>query len=176
MVHGRGKVHGRDEDGVGQVKEEGDGEFEQAVRVTGAQKILKASWHLAGGRTRVDIGGGRFIGLGLKTGGASGAAAWRLQRARGIIAKLVSRRSEVVKTACPSVAHTKKWTDLPLRGRLLLGMKTDGNGRENPSTISVSVFYYEKRERERNSQVRERKRDITVTETGGNQKIYQNTL
>jgi len=28
---------------------------------------LKASWHLAGARTRVDIGGGRFAGLGLKT-------------------------------------------------------------------------------------------------------------
>ena len=48
--------------------------------------------------------------------------------------------------------------------------------RENHSTISVSVFYDGKRERERNSRVRERKRDITVTETGGNRKIYQNPL
>ena len=55
-------------------------------------------------------------------------------------------------------------------------MKTDGNGRENPSTISVFVFYYGKWERERNSRVRERKRDITVTETGGNRKIYRNVL
>ena len=57
-----------------------------------------------------------------------------------------------------------------------LGIKTDWNGRENSSTISVSVFYYGKRERERNSQVRERKRDITVTKTGGNRKIYRNAL
>ena len=28
MVHGRARVHERDEDGVSQVKEEGDGEFE----------------------------------------------------------------------------------------------------------------------------------------------------
>ena len=55
-------------------------------------------------------------------------------------------------------------------------MKTDGNRRENPSTISVSVFYYGKRERERDSQVREQKQDITVTETGGNRKIYRNVL
>jgi len=53
-------------------------------------------------------------------------------------------------------------------------MKTDGNGRENPST--VSVFYYGKRERVRNSWVRERKRNITVTETDGNRKIYRNAL
>jgi hypothetical protein len=57
-----------------------------------------------------------------------------------------------------------------------VGMKTDGNGRENPSIIYVSVFYYGKRERERNSQVREQKRDITVTKTGGNRKIYRNAL
>ena len=55
-------------------------------------------------------------------------------------------------------------------------MKTDGNGRMNSSTISVSIFYYGKRERKRNSRVRERKRDITVTETGGNPKIYQKAL
>ena len=55
-------------------------------------------------------------------------------------------------------------------------MKTDGNGRENPSTISVSAFYTGKWERERNSRVRERKRDIMVMETGGNRKIYWNVL
>ena len=33
------------------------------------ENILKASWHLAGGQTRVDIEGGRFTGLGLKNGG-----------------------------------------------------------------------------------------------------------
>ena len=32
-----------------------------------ARKILKASWHLTGGQTSVDIGDGRFTGLGLKT-------------------------------------------------------------------------------------------------------------
>ena len=31
--------------------------------------------------------GGKFAGLGLKTGGASGAARWRLRRARGVIVK-----------------------------------------------------------------------------------------
>ena len=50
-------------------------------------------------------------------------------------------------------------------------MKTDVNGRENPSTVSVSVFYYRKRERERNSQERERQRDIRVTEMGGTGKF-----
>jgi hypothetical protein len=39
---------------------------------------------------------------------------------------------------------------------LQLGMKTDGNGQQNPSTISVPIFYYGKREWERNSQERER--------------------
>ena len=57
-----------------------------------------------------------------------------------------------------------------------LGIKTDWNGRENSSTISVFVFYYGKRERERNSRVREWKWDITVMETGGNRKIYLNAL
>ena len=63
----------------------------------GSRKILKASWHLVGGRTHVDIrdgrfigldlklGGGRFAGLGLQTGGASGR--WRLWKARGVEAK-----------------------------------------------------------------------------------------
>jgi len=49
-------------------------------------------------------------------------------------------------------------------------MKRDGNGRENLSTISVSVFYYGKQEWERNSRVRERKRDIMVTKMGGTEK------
>ena len=52
-----------------------------------AQKIFKTSWHLVEGRTCIDIGrwqvyqfgpqnwaGGRFAGLGLKTGGTAGAA------------------------------------------------------------------------------------------------------
>ena len=56
---------------------------------------------------------------------------------------------------------------------------SDENGRnrqENLLNIFVFIFYYGKREQERNSQVRERKRDITVTETGGNRKIYRNAL
>ena len=57
-----------------------------------------------------------------------------------------------------------------------LEMKIDGNGWENHSTISVSVFYIGKREWERNNRVRERKRDITDKETGGNRKIYRNAL
>ena len=61
-------------------------------------------------------GGGRFAGLGLKTRGASGAAGWRLQRARGVFAKLASRRREVVKTAYFSGTPTKSWTVLRLMG------------------------------------------------------------
>ena len=40
---------------------------------------------LGGSQTRIDIAGGRFAGLGLKTGGASGR--WWLWRARGVEAK-----------------------------------------------------------------------------------------
>jgi hypothetical protein len=57
-----------------------------------------------------------------------------------------------------------------------VGMKTEGNGWENPSTISVSIFYYRKREWERKSQERERKRDMRVTKMGGNQNINRNAL
>ena len=60
-------------------------------------------------------GGGRFAGLDLKTGDASGAAEWRLRKARGVIAKLASRRNEVVNAACPSGGPIKNWTVLPLR-------------------------------------------------------------
>ena len=67
VVHRRARAYGHNKDDVGQVKEEGDGKFEQALRVTGARKILKASWHLAGVQTCVYIGGGSFSGLGLKT-------------------------------------------------------------------------------------------------------------
>ena len=59
---------------------------------------------------------------------------------------------------------------------LKVGMKTDRNGWENCSTISVSVFYYGKREQEWNSWVEERKRGMMVMEMGGNKKIYRNTL
>ena len=84
-----------------------------------ARKILKASWYLMGGRTRVDIGGGRFIGLDDKIRGASSAAEWQLWKARGIIVKLASRRNEVIKAACMSGAPTKRWKVLSLRIFLL---------------------------------------------------------
>ena len=87
------------------------------------------------GRTRVNIGGGRFsgfgvktrgtsdmrggrfAGLGLKTRGTSSAAGWWLQRAHGVIVKLALRRSEVVKAMCPSKSGglVKTWIVLPLR-------------------------------------------------------------
>ena len=57
-----------------------------------------------------------------------------------------------------------------------LRMKTDENGRETPSTISISIFCYEKQEREQNNREQERRRDIRVTEMGGNRKIYRNAL
>ena len=47
---------------------------------------------------------GRFTGLDLKTGSASG---WRLRRVRDVIAKFALRRSEVVKATCPSSAPVK---------------------------------------------------------------------
>ena len=69
-------------------------------------------------------------------------------------------------------------------GRLVAGLRAgwgrgcewDENGRENLSTIFVSVFYYGNQERERNSRIRKRKRDIMVMETSGNRKVYRNAL
>ena len=63
-----------------------------------------------------DMRGGRFAGLGLKTRGTSSAAGWWLQRARGVIVKLASRRNEFVKAACLLEALRKSWTVLFLRG------------------------------------------------------------
>ena len=87
---------------------------------------VESSGRLGGGRTRVNgrfgwFGpqnhrAGRFPGLGLKTGGEPGAAVASRRRARGVIAKLASRRSKVVKAACPSDARIKTWTKMPLRG------------------------------------------------------------
>ena len=77
---------------------------------------------LGGGRTRVDTEvvawwpSRRFTGLGLKTGGESGAAGCSRWRARGVITKLASRRSEVVKAACPFDSSRKRWTNMPLSG------------------------------------------------------------
>jgi hypothetical protein len=42
---------------------------------------------------------------------------------------------------------------------LQLGMKTDENGRKNPSPIFVSALYHWKQDRDRNSQERKRERD-----------------
>ena len=79
---------------------------------------MKAS-KLGGGRTRVDKeggrfagltskpGAGRFTGLGLKTGCASGAVDWQWWRARGVIVKFASRRRKVVKVARPSGGRVK---------------------------------------------------------------------
>ena len=60
-----------------------------------------------------------LTGLGLKTGGVDLARSRSGRRARGAIAKLASRRSEVVKATCPSVAPTKSWMILRLRGHVL---------------------------------------------------------
>nr|TKW13032.1 hypothetical protein SEVIR_5G073233v2 [Setaria viridis] len=98
---------------------------------------VESSGRLGGGQTHVDIEevawrpsedgrfgwfgpqnhrAGRFPGLSLKTRGEPGAAGASRRRARGVIAKLASRRSKVVKTACPSDARIKTWTKMPLRG------------------------------------------------------------
>jgi hypothetical protein len=92
------------------------------------RKILMVSWHLAGGRTRVDIED--LTGLASKPGvshalrgvqegltglasksGASGAARWRRWRAYGAIMELALRRSRVVKVACPSIFPYKMLDD-----------------------------------------------------------------
>ena len=89
--------------------------------------ILKASWHLAGVQTRIDIGGGRFAGLGLEIGrkqvyqfgpqnrGVSDVAGWRWWRPCGVAAKVASRQSKVMKVVCLSSGPVKTWTVLPLR-------------------------------------------------------------
>jgi hypothetical protein len=41
----------------------------------------------------------------------------------------------------------------------MVGMKTDGNGRKNPSLVSVFAFYHRKRDRVGNSRERKRERD-----------------
>jgi len=80
-------------------------------------KDLKAS-KLGGGRTHVGIGGDKFAGLGLKIGDVSGVVERRLQRTRGIIAKFASRRSKVVKAACPSSGPDKNLDSFIPKGYL----------------------------------------------------------
>ena len=136
VVHGQA----RDMDVVKTVLVESSGTEASRVGCSGAgsAKDLEASMP-GGGRTRVDTEEvawrprgdgrfgwfgpqnhrrGRFSGLGLKTGGESGVAGAPRRRARGTIVKLASRRSEVVKVACPSDASKNTWTKMPLRGRL----------------------------------------------------------
>ena len=67
-------------------------------------------------RFGLKIGWRWFTGLSLKTGGASGVAGWRWRRTRSVIVKLASRRSKIVKAACPSGGPVKTWTVLPPRG------------------------------------------------------------
>ena len=131
IVHGRARVHG-DEDGVGQVGENDGEASRQPVRRARANDS-KAS--RLGGRSnthrhrRFDLkteesvtscDGVRedLIGLASKSG-ADLARSRSERRARDAIPKLASRQSEAVKVSCPSVARTKRWTNLPLRGRVL---------------------------------------------------------
>ena len=52
----------------------------------------------------------------------------------------------------------------------------DGQEWKKLSIISVSIYYYGKAERKRNNWKWERKWDISVTEMGGNRKIYRKVL
>ena len=67
----------------------------------------KRRWTVCGSGLKTTVQG-KFPGLGHKIGGASDAARLLRQSACGAIAKLVSRRSKVVKAACPSDAPTKR--------------------------------------------------------------------
>ena len=49
----------------------------------------------------------RHVSIWIKTRGASGAVGWWRWRARGVIVKLASRRSRVVKAACLSGGPVK---------------------------------------------------------------------
>jgi len=100
----------------------------------GRARMTRRHQGSARGRTRVDIGGltskpgsqsrratacERFDRFGPQNRGADLVRPRSGRRASGAIAKLASRRSEVVKAMCPSSAPTKSWTILPLRGQLL---------------------------------------------------------
>jgi hypothetical protein len=55
-------------------------------------------------------------------------------------------------------------------------MKTDGNGRENPSPVSVSAFYHRKRDRVRNSRERKQERDKRNCENEQKRKYYRKLI
>ena len=77
---------------------------------------MKASWHLAGGRTHIDIGG-RFTGLGLKTVRRPGAHAVRPDGGGGgHMASRQSLRPGEVGAVCPSGALEKSWIVFPQGG------------------------------------------------------------
>jgi len=97
------------------------------------------------------------------------APAWELEWS-------VRRWFPVRRADSPSPATLLRTASAPTCRFAVVAASSLGMKKENPSSISVSIFYYRKQEREWNCWVRERKRDITVTETGGNRKIYRNAL
>ena len=50
-------------------------------------------------------------------------------------------------------------------GGLLVGMKTVGNGRENPSTVPATVFFGRERKRERKNRTGKRNRYYGISGT-----------
>ena len=127
VVHGRAKVYG-DEDGVRQVKEESGDKVRVGCSCGGSTKDLEGFVALYGRSDtrqhqmwqvyRFAPQNWMVVGLPVlaSKSGASGAAKWWLRRARGVIVKLMSRRSEVVKAAYLSGASIKSCTILPLKG------------------------------------------------------------
>ena len=134
MVRERARVHG-DEDGIGQV---GEDDGESSRRSVRRVRVNDSKESRLGGRSDT-CRHRRFDRFGLKTGesvtscgnvregliglasksGADMARSRSGQRAHDVIAKLASRRSEVVKTACLFGAPVKRWTTLLLRELLL---------------------------------------------------------
>lgn len=134
MLHGRARVHGWDEDSIARAKRKAMVSSSR-LPMRGVQK----TWRRRGTWWRPDtrryregrnskrrwtvwvVGpqnhhARRLPGLGRKTWGVSCVAGWRRWRTRGIITKVASRRSYVMKVACPSTSSIKGWTILPLEG------------------------------------------------------------